>query len=280
MDAKKYLKADFLDILFEGKNKTYGAYVLRREYEKRISRAVLITAALLLIFVGGYALSNYIAANKPVKKEKPVEKTVTLKDLDIEQPDLPPPPPPPPAPEPPAVKTTVKYTPPKVVEDEEVTPEMEPPDLSKIKDEAIGAANVEGDPNGIDPGLVTESGSGVTGGVPGGEGDGDGQQVFQFVEQMPSFPGGESALMKYLSKHINYPSRARENNIQGTVVVQFVVNTDGTIVDVTTVGRKKGGGLEEEAIRVVKGMPKWTPGKQNGRAVRVQYSLPIRFTLQ
>ncbi len=280
MDAKKYLKADFLDILFEGRNKTYGAYELRRGYDKRAGRAVVITIILLLLVVGAYALSNYISAHKPVKEEKPVEKTVKLEDLDIEQPDLPPPPPPPPAPEPPKVKTTVKYTPPKVVEDDQVPPDMEPPDMSKIKDKAIGAENIKGDPNGVDPGLVKESGNGVTAGAPGGQGNGDAHKVFQFVEQMPQFPGGESALMKYLSKHINYPSRARENNIQGVVVVQFVVNTDGTIVDVKPVGKKKGGGLEEEAVRVVKGMPNWTPGKQNGRAVRVQYSLPIRFTLQ
>ena len=274
MEAKNYLKADFLDILFEGKNKEYGAYVLRRQYERRVARAVALTILLLVLFVGAIALSKYMKANAPVEK-KPIQKDVVLQQVDVEQPDLPPPPPPPPAPEPPKLKTQVQYTPPKVVEDELVRPEEEPPDLSKLKDVAISTVNKAGDPNGIDPGLVQESGNGVTQAAPAPS-----NKVFQFVEQMPSFPGGEAALMKYLSSHINYPSIARENGIQGTVVVQFVVNTDGTIVNVKPVGQKKGGGLEEEAVRVVKSMPNWTPGKQNGRAVRVQFSLPIRFKLQ
>jgi protein TonB len=83
-----------------------------------------------------------------------------------------------------------------------------------------------------------------------------------------------------LHDHIHYPAVACENGIQGTIVVQFIVNTDGTIVDVKTVGAKKGGGLEEEAMRVVKGMPDWKPGKQNGRSVRVEFNLPIQFKLR
>ncbi len=273
MEAKNYLKADFLDILFEGKNKSYGAYVLRRQHTKRVTKAIIIIICLVLLSIGAIALSKYMKANAPVEK-KPVQKDVVLQQVEIKKPDLPPPPPPPPAPEPPKLKTQVKYTPPKVVEDEMVRPEEEPPDLSNLKDVAISTVSKAGDPNGIDPGLVQESGTGVTQAAPAPD------KVFQFVEQMPSFPGGQEALMKYLSDHIRYPAIARENGIQGTVVVQFVVNTDGTIVNVKTVGQKKGGGLEEEAVRVVKGMPKWTPGKQNGRSVRVQFSLPIRFKLQ
>ncbi len=107
----------------------------------------------------------------------------------------------------------------------------------------------------------------------------DNNKVFQFVEQMPQFPGGQVALINYLSSHVKYPKEAREKGIQGTVVVQFVVQKDGSIVHVKTVGKQKGGGLEEEAIRLVKQMPKWIPGKQNKRHVRVQFSLPIRFKL-
>lgn len=105
-------------------------------------------------------------------------------------------------------------------------------------------------------------------------------KVFTFVEQMPSFPGGEGTLMKYLSGHVRYPAAARENGIQGTVVVQFNVNPDGHLSHVTTVGKRLGGGLEQEAIRVVKTMPDWIAGKQNGKYVTVQYSLPVRFALQ
>jgi protein TonB len=274
MEANKYLKADFLDILFEGKNKEYGAYELRRKYQNRVAKALIITLILCLLAVGALALTTYLK-NNIEKNAKPVPKDVVLQEVNIKQPDVPPPPPPPPAPEPPKVKPQVQYTPPKVVKDNEVKPQEQPPDLSQIKDRAISTVTKAGDVNGIDPGLVAEKGTGVTGAPPA-----DANKVFQFVEQMPSFPGGEDALMKYLHDHIRYPAVARENGIQGTVVVQFVVNTDGSIVDVKTVGAKKGGGLEEEAVRVVKGMPKWRAGKQNGRSVRVQYSLPIRFQLQ
>lgn len=106
------------------------------------------------------------------------------------------------------------------------------------------------------------------------------EAVFTFVEQPPAFPGGEEALVKYLSKNIVYPAAAQKANTQGTVFVQFQVRNDGTITDVKTVGALKGGGLEEEAIRVAKDMPKWKAGKQNGRAVNVQFNLPIRFSLQ
>ena len=105
-------------------------------------------------------------------------------------------------------------------------------------------------------------------------------KVFTFVQQMPQFSGGDEALMKYLHDHIRYPAVARENGTQGTVVVQFIISPDGSISHVKTVGAAKGGGLEEEAIRVVKGMPKWEPGKQNGQPVTVQFSLPVRFVLQ
>lgn len=106
------------------------------------------------------------------------------------------------------------------------------------------------------------------------------EAVFYFVEQPPAFPGGEEALAKYISKTIHYPAEAQKTNTQGTVFVQFQVRNDGTIADVKTVGALKGGGLDEEAIRVAKDMPKWKPGKQNGREVNVQFNLPIRFTLQ
>jgi len=107
----------------------------------------------------------------------------------------------------------------------------------------------------------------------------DNTEVFTFVEQPPQFPGGEAALMKYLSKNIRYPKTAYETKTSGTLFVQFTVKSDGSITDAKTVGPKKGNGLEEEAIRVVNEMPSWEPGVQNKRPVNVQFNLPIRFTL-
>jgi periplasmic protein TonB len=104
-------------------------------------------------------------------------------------------------------------------------------------------------------------------------------QIFTIVEQQPEFPDGASAMFKWLGQNIKYPAIARENGIEGTVYVGFVVNTDGSIVDVT-VKRGIGGGCNDEATRVVQSMPRWKPGKQQGRAVRVAYTLPIKFKLE
>ena len=104
-------------------------------------------------------------------------------------------------------------------------------------------------------------------------------EIFTVVESMPSFPGGESALYKYLGKSIVYPTMAQESGVQGRVYVTFVVEVDGTITDIRVL-RGIGGGCDEEAVRVVKNMPKWNAGKQRGQPVRVQYNLPVRFVLQ
>lgn len=157
----------------------------------------------------------------------------------------PPPPPPPPAP------TTII----EIVEDEEeIEEEMIMPDLEITEDTEI--EEIED---------VTEE---VTE-----------EQIFTIVEEMPEFPGGEGELFSYLRKNVKYPAIAKDAGIQGTVYVSFVVFTDGTIRDVKVL-RGIGGGADEEAVRVVKSMPKWKPGKQRGKSVKVQYNLPIKFTLQ
>lgn len=157
----------------------------------------------------------------------------------------PPPPPPPPAP------TTVID----IVEDEkEIEEEMIVPDLEVTEDtqiETIEEVKEE----------VHE------------------EKVFTIVEDMPSFPGGDAALMKYLANNIKYPAIAKDAGIQGTVYVTFVVDEKGNVTDVKVL-RSIGGGCDEEAIRVVENMPKWKPGKQRGKPVKVQYNLPIRFTLR
>lgn len=104
------------------------------------------------------------------------------------------------------------------------------------------------------------------------------EEIFQIVEEMPAYPGGDEARMSYLSKNLKYPVLAMESGIQGTVYIGFVVEKDGSVTDVK-VARGIGGGCDEEAVRVVKAMPKWTPGKQRGKSVRVRYSVPIRFSL-
>lgn len=104
--------------------------------------------------------------------------------------------------------------------------------------------------------------------------------VFVVVETMPEFPGGQQALLKYLSENVKYPVIAQENGIQGRVICQFVVNKDGAIVDVEVVRSGGDPSLDKEAMRVIKSMPKWNPGKQRGKAVRVKYTIPVNFRLQ
>ena len=105
------------------------------------------------------------------------------------------------------------------------------------------------------------------------------EEIFIVVEDMPTFPGGDEARMRFLSENIRYPQMARESGIQGTVFVTFVVERDGSVTDVRVL-RGIGGGCDEEALRVIRAMPRWNPGKQRGRPVRVQFNMPIRFTLQ
>ncbi len=106
------------------------------------------------------------------------------------------------------------------------------------------------------------------------------EEVFVVVEKMPEFPGGQAALFKYLSENVKYPVIAQENGIQGRVICQFVVNKDGSIVDVEVVRSGGDASLDKEAIRVIKSMPKWHPGQQRGKAVRVKYTVPVNFKLQ
>ncbi|RYD56186.1 MAG: energy transducer TonB [Sphingobacteriales bacterium] len=270
MDINKILNSDYLDILFEGRNKNYGGYELRKNYPKRVGRALMVLAA-VGVFTAGYGIVSNI---KPKESNKPVAimKEVTLAEPPPIDPKKPPPPPPPSEP-PPPVKPTVKFTPPVIKKDEEVKEDEKPPEQTEMKEAAAGIKTEVGDVNGIDPGIVDNpgTGTGIVEAPPPPE-------IFKFVEQMPEPPFDVNA---YISKNLNYPAAARENNIEGRVTIQFVVSEDGSIGDAKVVGNKRhGGGLEDEAIRVVRSMPNWRPGKQNGRAVKVYFTLPISFKLQ
>jgi protein TonB len=174
------------------------------------------------------------------------------------------------------VKSSVKFTAPEIKKDEEVKPEEElksQEDLSKTNT-AIGAFDVKG--NDEAAGEVLKAKEVIAQPEPPKEEE---AKVFDVVEQMPSFPGGPSALFEYLSKNIKYPVVAEENGIQGRVIVTFVVEKDGSITDVRVV-KSVDPSLDKEAQRVVKSMPKWIPGKQNGAPVRVKYTVPVTFRLQ
>lgn len=269
MDINKILKSDYLDILFEGRNKKYGGYELRKKYPNRMRNAALIGVGTMALAFATPVIAS-LFKDKADKTPVAIVQEVTLAEPPPIDPKKPPPPPPPSEP-PPPVKPTVKFTPPVIEKDEKVKEEEKPPEQTELKEAAAGIKTQEGDVNGIDPGIVDNpgTGTGVVEAPPP-------PQIFTYVQQMPEFPGNIQA---YLSKNIRYPEAAREANISGRVVVNFTVNEDGAITDIKVL-RGIGGGCDEEAKRVVAGMPKWKPGKQNGRAVKVSYNLPISFQLE
>lgn len=280
MDSNEILKADLDDLLFEGRNKSYGAYVLRKLYDKHLKRGTLLAAILFLLIIFSPVIVGKIGEALR-KKDDLVMKEVTLAEPPPIDPNQPPPPPPPPPVEPPPVKATIKFVPPKVMADEKVQEEEPPPTVEEMKDVVIAKTTQEGEKGdgtvGLDDGKGKEAPPPVAEEPPPPKPE----QVFTIVEQMPSFPDGEAALFKWLRDNIKYPAIARENSIEGKVYVGFVVNTDGSITDVTVKRGVTGGAvLNDEAIRVVKAMPKWKPGRQQGREVRVSYTLPIQFKLE
>lgn len=276
MDANKILTANMDDILFENRNKEYGSYVLRKEYDKNVRNGLIVGTLLFLLIVLIPVISD--AVNR-LRGSMVDEETIVLIDLAPPPPltDEPPPPPPPEVPPPPPPsKPTIRFTPPVVKADEEVVDEEPPPVIEELKDVAISTKTQEGNEDGVDLGILDDYGDGP---VAPPVVEVKKEEIFTRVEQMPQFGSGEKELLEYLAKNIKYPAIARENGIQGTVVIQFVVDKDGRVTEPTVV-REVGGGCDEEALRVIKNMPKWIPGKQQGKAVKVRYTLPVRFRLE
>jgi protein TonB len=250
------------EMVFEKRNKEYGAYVLRTGYTRTAARALIASLSFFALMISLPVIVQMISGMSEGKVDTTVEVTVELKEpppIDDNEPPPPPPPPPPPTIE------TVKFTPPVVV-DREILDE-EPPVQEVLNETNVGVVTQEGDDNATE--LPPEQPFV----------DPDAGKVFTYVEEQPTFPGGEAQMYAYLQKNIKYPPLARENGITGRVYMTFVVGPDGDIREVKVL-RGIGAGCDEEAIRVVKSMPKWKPGKQNGRSVNVQFNMPINFTLK
>ena len=266
------------DLVFEGRNQAYGAYKLRKGTSKRnIWSLIIVALAAVLLFLG-LQLQKMAEANKKVenteavqlanlqekKKEAKVEKKPEVEKQEpekvVEQ-----------------VKSSVKFTAPVIKKDNEVKEEDEIKlDEVQKSDKAVGSFNVQG--NDEVGGAVLKAKDEIAAPEPPKHVVEE-TKIFTVVEQMPLFPGGDAALMGYLRDNIHYPTVAAENGVQGRVVVGFVVERDGSITDVNVL-RSVDPSLDREAMRVVKSMPRWTPGKQNGSAVRVKYQVPVTFRLQ
>ncbi len=249
----------WLDIVFEGKNKTYGAYELRKSNTKTTVRALIIGAVLFSVLVAAPLImsllpdssgdddsldTKIVTMKLPPKKEEPKK-------------DLPPPPPPPPK------VDQVKFVKPVVAKAEEVT--EEPPKITEIKDKKLGNETIKGDPDAdltVDP----------VGTGPSAEVEED-NSIYNTagIEVKPDFPGGMEKFYKFVGNNYQTPE---EDGLKGKVYVTFVVEKDGSLTDIKVI-RDIGYGTGKEAIRVLNKCPKWTPGEQNGKKVRVLYSLPI-----
>ncbi|MES2278289.1 MAG: TonB family protein [Bacteroidota bacterium] len=262
------LKPEWLEIVFNNRNKSYGAYELRKQNPKSTVKALVITLILFVVAVSAPTIINKIKGFIPKAKEK-------VKIVEVV---LPPPPPdaakkpPPPPPEPPKPKVEQMRFPPPVVKPDNEVKEKDPPTVEELKVADPGPKDQKGDPTAairIDEPVGNSDTKAVTEDV---------NEIFTAVEQSAEFPGGLDKFGAYLGKNIRYPAVARENNVQGKVFLQFVVERDGSLTDIKVV-RGIGSGCDEEAVRVIKASPKWKPGMQNGRAVRQQYTVPISFTL-
>ena len=283
---------EWTDLIFEGKNKEFGAYALRQASDRRHNLAVIyVIAGLALILICAWLYGMYKADKERAENERIAELIASIEqqqfeelqaELDIpeeeenqmEQEEE--------IPEPEEeealaeeILNTEKFTEFLVQKDEDVKEEVKSADEVKDTSTALGSVNF--DQGTDDLNIVREHKNEVI--VEEKKPVVEETKVFTSVEQMPQFPGGEAELMKWITTHIKYPAIAMENNVQGKVVVQFVVTRDGSIGEVK-IARGKDPDLDKEAMRVVKTLPKFIPGKMNGQAVNVWYTLPINFKLQ
>ena len=272
---------EWRDIVFEGKNKEYGAYEMRAKSVSRHNKAmIVIVIVIIAVFALAFLVNTVIKsvearptdeaeqalvemATEEAEEETPEEEPQRVEE---QQPEV--------------VKeellNTVKLTEIAIVDDNEVKEEIKSQDELRETETAVGKQNED---RGVDDIINAQEHKDVVVVEEKKPEPVDDNKVFESVEQNPEFPGGDAALLKYVSDHIRYPSVAQENNIQGRVVVQFVVTKTGSIGQVKVV-RSKDPDLDKEAVRVVKTLPKFVPGKMNGHAVNVWYTLPITFRLQ
>jgi protein TonB len=271
MEANKILKADLLDILFDGRNKEYGAYELRKTYNRRITIALIVTVVIIsLIFIGS-VIADTLSSKDDTKEMK--VKDLSLKAIQPNEPPPPPPPPPPKLPPPPPI-ATIAFTPPKVVKDEEVV--KPPPEVKEIEEAKVDTKTIEGTKDiGIVAPPVEDKGTQVVAAPVEKKEDED--KIFTKVEIEASFPGGPSAWTKYVQKAIEANQDEFTESDYGTCVVKFIVDKSGKVSDVEAT-TMKGSKLAEVATNAIRKGPNWTPAQQNGRYVNAYRLQPVTLT--
>lgn len=275
MTQAQLATASLNDIVFDGRNKEYGAYELRALYERHVKQALAWASVVLLLLLAYPVVSRMMADAFPVTVAKHTGEII-LEDYHFDQPAIQPPVVEPPVtPRPPATQRTasIQFTPPVVDRDERVAGDPVP-------DQAVLATT--------NPGTVTIEGKPGTELVPN-ELEGEGKKVadvvaekpYTYVEQMPELPGGggAQAIVNAIQKAVRYPGRAVSSGIEGKVYATFVVNSLGEVTDIQ-ITKGLGYGIDEETIRAIKTLPRFIPGRQNGRAVSVSYTVPITYKIQ
>jgi protein TonB len=246
-------------LVFADRNREYGAFTLRRDYVKRLTMAVIGS---LLFFGLAISMPKIVEALSGGDDEVVDAKKIVDVNLELFEEDKKEEPPPPPVEIPPPPKIeTVQFTALEAVDE----PVEEPPPTQEILEETVASTVTQEGEKGEEappPPPVEEE-----------------VMMFAAVEEKPTFPGGEAEFYKYLGKNVKYPQMEAEQGIEGRVFIEFVVDKDGSITEVKT-ARGVSPGLDKEAARVMKASPKWSPGKQNGRPVKVRYVIPINFDLR
>ena len=276
LNSTNLYKAEWLNLVFKNRNQNYGAYTLRQQSAVITMRALLLASSVFILLFVGPGIYRHLkpVAEMPVvpdrvvevdrlvqpepvkekKKEEPAPKTVPLKEKTN------------------TVKLTANI---KVVENPVI--EENVPDLKDLRDAVIGSVNQKGPATQLQGDADVKPGGGISGGGTSGT-DNSIHEGFVGLEVYPEFLGGQKGWAKFLQKNLIYPEMAQETGVSGKVFLSFVVEKDGSVSDVTLV-KGIGGGCDEEAMRVIKKSPKWTPGIQNGRPVRVRYTMPLSFMI-
>ena len=272
----------WVDMVFAGKNKEYGAYQLRKGTSGRNIKALLILV-IAAALVGGF-LAWKVIEQKQAEEQQAYMEAMELAKLQQQakkeekkkeqvKPKIEP------KKEIPVARETQKFTAPVIKKDELVKEENQVKQMDQLDAKvAVGTKDEEGVKDRTVEAVRSDIAVAAPPPPPAPKPEVS-NKVFDVVEEMPSFPGGQAALMSFLSSNIKYPVVAQENGVQGRVIVGFVVERDGSITDVKVM-RSVDPSLDREAQRVVKAMPRWKPGKQNGSAVRVKYTVPVVFRLQ
>ena len=272
---------EWRDLIFDHRNKDFGAYTLRKTSIARHNKAMIVVILfIILVVVLAYVVKGIqkaIEESRPKDEIEQVMVNIATEEVEeeeeeevqerYEEPE--------PEALPEEILNTVKVTEILIAEDEDVKAEDEIKSADELQQTETAFGQTNFDQGTDDRNVVREHKDEVI----VEEKTPEPEKVFTAVEQMPAFPGGDAELMKYLSSHINYPPMAMENNIQGRVIVQFVVTKTGKVGEVRVV-RGVDRDLDNEAVRVVKSLPDFIPGKMNGQAVNVWYTLPVTFKLQ